>query len=210
MDILSSISFLISAKNELFNEPKTEKYLKEILNILRSTKNTQINKQLLYELKEQDRKDKSQFRIFIDNLVGEINSLEKANRELINFSISNKFASKVSFTYNDYIKSSTGITAYYKELNDGKTAIVYHTKGKYIGELFTVRWGIGWYYRKFLGPKSFLGLPTSSEFIKKHNGKDGSVNYFEKGMIEYIKNENKIIIYKAENENIIIANEHYF
>jgi hypothetical protein len=80
--------------------------------------------------------------------------------------------------------SPFGTNSYRARVTDGKGVIYCHADGKYQGQTFYVRKGIGWFYEQvLLGATSRLGVPTSNEELADGTGYPTS--FFEGGYIEW-------------------------
>ena len=92
--------------------------------------------------------------------------------------------------------SSFGTPGYVLNLSDG-SVVVFHAGNEDEGRLFAVQWGIGYYYKTFLGVSSFLGFPVSNEHSTDSSlGRKGSKNDFEGGYIEYIPEYEQLKIHR--------------
>lgn len=99
--------------------------------------------------------------------------------------------------------SSFGTESFCAHVNDGKGILYCHATGNYAGQVFYVRKGIGYHYKRILGgASSYLGLPLSNEYDSKDGNKRSD---FEGGYIKWIASQNKLQIYRytANGEKLV-------
>lgn len=213
-DVISIAQFFTGLRDRFAGDPK-EKALSEIAETIKTIDKKLISKQEIHEItKKHSLPENISIIVFGEHLTyDDANTLLNAislNSGMLGY---NKTIdpSSIKFEESHLVFSSFGTPGYFYKLNDGKGAVVYHAGGEDRDRIFSVQWGIGYYYREILkGPTSFLGFPVSDEHRTDSQGRIGSKSIFEGGYIEYIQEHNRLHIYRSSSMGYRLVSIHNF
>lgn len=213
-DALYIVEFLMGLRETFRGDPQ-EKALQEIAESVRSIDKKLLTKQEVYEIASQySLPEPISIKLFGEHLSHEhANQLltilkSKPEKQGHNTGID---LSAIQFNESHFMFSSYGTPGYLYQINDGKSVVVYHAGGEDRDRIFSVRAGIGYYYRAILrGPASFLGFPVSDEHSTGGLGRSGAKSMFEGGSIEYIPEHNRLHIYRASLTGSRLVATHNF
>jgi len=213
-DVFSIVQFFMGLSEKFKNDPK-EIALINIADSIRNIDKKIITKQEVYEVaKKHSLPENISIEIFGEHL-----SHENANKLIQTIESNSGFLgyeksispSLIKFKCSHLTFSSFGTPGYLYKLEDGKGTVVYHAGGEDRDRIFSVQWGIGYYYREILkGPTSFLGFPISNEHLTNNQGRAGSKSLFEGGYIEYIPDHNRLHVFRSSLQGTRLVALHDF
>lgn len=216
LTVISQVGTIIQTVIEIKKGIKDNKQIKILNSIQEKLEKQEKDKivdrrELFLMLKETTNNDIYFSKSVLNGLFGSYDGLGWAN-EIVKRQYNNglKVLEGFEFNENDLTFSSYGTIGFLKQIKNKNTVVVYHSNGLDKGRLFVIRWGIGWYYFSKLNHHSFLGFPTSNEYSTSDKGRTGSRNDFEGGYIEYIKEFDKLRIFRPALNGINLITEHQF